>query len=638
MSWIQRLSETYDNCQEFIGVETEDKRVPLLPVCHTTQMAHVEIAIDGNGSFRRAYIVSKEDARTIIPCTEKSIGRTTNEAPHPLCDKLQYTAGDFRRYIKSKDSYFKSYQNLLTQWCFSKDSNPKINAISEYINKESLIDDLINNQILYPGDDGFLLEKKKGDKIADLPAIFKVVQSQQDVFIRWIVEIPGDPESKVWRDKKLWQNWINYDLCTKKEKSFCYVNGEQGFIAKLHPSKILSDGDKAKLLSSNDTTDFTFRGRFNKAEEAAAVDFQISQKAHFALRWLFDRQGYRNGSLGIVAWATSGAQVPKPTDDPVDTIGVPPSEIHSETAQTVALKFKKRIAGYGKEIGNTTNVVVLAINSATTGRSAITYYQELKGSDYLQRIDSWHNTCSWLHRYVIKDGVNPDTGKKEKKHIPFIGAPAPIDIAKAVYGKNIDDKLERHTISRILPCIIEGQPLPRDLMESAVRRASNRISMDPWEWEKTLSIACALFKKYHEKEKYDMSLDLNNTNRDYLYGRLLAIAEYLERWALNAAGEKRETNAARLMQRFSDHPFTTWRTIELSLAPYKTRLGARSRKYQDLIDEIMASFKSDDFLNDSKLSGEFLLGYHCQREVFWSSITKSDKTAPDENRDQPKNQ
>lgn len=637
MSWIQRLSETYDNCQELIGVETEDKRVPLLPVCHTTQMAHVEIVIDGNGSFRRAYIVPKKDARTIIPCTEKSIDRK-HEAPHPLSDKLQYVAGDFSKYVKSKESYFESYQNLITQWCNSDYTDPKINAVLKYISKRNLIEDLINYQILYLGDDGFLLERKKGDKAENLPTIFKVSTSQQDAFIRWIVEIPGDPESKVWRNQNLWQQWILFQFSLMTNNSLCYVTGEQCYIAKLHPAKILSDGDSAKLISSNDTRGFTFCGRFAIADQAASIGFESSQKAHFALRWLFDRQGYRNGSLGIVAWATSGVQVPKPTDDPVDIIGIAPSEIHSETAQTAALKFKKRIAGYGKEIGNTTNIVVLAINSATTGRSAITYYQELEGSDYLQRIDSWHNTCSWLHRYKIKDRINPDTKKTEKIHVPFIGAPAPVEIAKAVYGKNIDDKLERHTISRILPCIIEGRPLPRDLMESAVRRASNRISMDPWEWEKTLSIACALFKKYHEKEKYDMSLDLNNTNRDYLYGRLLAIAETLERQALSAAGEKRETNAARLMQRFSDHPFTTWRTIELSLAPYKTRLGARSRKYQDLIDEIMASFKGDDFLNDSKLSGEFLLGYHCQREAFWSSITKSDKTAPDENQDQSKNQ
>ena len=114
-----------------------------------------------------------------------------------------------------------------------------------------------------------------------------------------------------------------------------------------------------------------------------------------------------------------------------------------------------------------------------------------------------------------------------------------------------------------------------------------------------------------------MALDESRKTRDYLYGRLLALADSLEQWALNLnkAEENRQTNAARLMQRFADHPFSTWRTIELSLAPYKARLGGQSQKRQALIDKVHSMFDpSDDYTSDKKLSGEFLLGYHCQRE------------------------
>ena len=93
------------------------------------------------------------------------------------------------------------------------------------------------------------------------------------------------------------------------------------------------------------------------------------------------------------------------------------------------------------------------------------------------------------------------------------------------------------------------------------------------------------------------------------------MADSLEQRALDVAKEKRPTNAARLMQRFSEHPYSTWRTIELSLAPYKARLGGKSTKRQRMFDEVMCKFKVDDFISDKRLSGEFLLGYHCQREV-----------------------
>jgi CRISPR-associated protein Csd1 len=258
---------------------------------------------------------------------------------------------------------------------------------------------------------------------------------------------------------------------------------------------------------------------------------------------------------------------------------------------------------------------------------AITFYRELTGSDFLDRVEKWHKTCCWLHGYRSKGVIDSQTGKKRTLHFRFVGAPAPNDIAEAAYGIRIDDKLRKTTVERIIPCIIDGQKLPRDLVESAVRRASNRIGMEDWDWNKTLSIACALYKKYHEKEDFDMALDEKRDTRDYLYGRLLALADSIEEWAINDSGEKRQTNAARLMQRFADRPYSTWRTLELALGPYKARLGGKSARRQKLISEVIDMFKLDDFISDKKLSGEFLLGYHSQREALWK---KRDEEKPND--------
>ena len=111
-----------------------------------------------------------------------------------------------------------------------------------------------------------------------------------------------------------------------------------------------------------------------------------------------------------------------------------------------------------------------------------------------------------------------------------------------------------------------------------------------------------------------MSLDTQNRSRDYLYGRLLAVAENTESYALYLAGEKRATTAERYMQRFAEHPFATWRNIELALKPYQERLRNNGKDTgAQAIDEIMELFAIDDFTCDDKLSGEFLLGYHCQK-------------------------
>ena len=102
-----------------------------------------------------------------------------------------------------------------------------------------------------------------------------------------------------------------------------------------------------------------------------------------------------------------------------------------------------------------------------------------------------------------------------------------------------------------------------------------------------------------------MALEQGRTSRDYLFGRLLAVAERIEDMALYLAKEKRDTSAAKLMQRFADHPYSTWRTIELSLAPYKTRLRARSPGFlvnmEKLVDGIVCAFNNQDFMSEAKL-------------------------------------
>lgn len=646
MSWIQKLYETYENCELMVGYSTDENKRPLLPICHMTAQAHIEVVIDKEGNFRRAHVITeKNEAATIIPCTEGSGSRSGKKPEcHPLCDQLQYVAGDFVEYggtvtsgfINDPEEPIRNYIKILTDWCESKFAHPKAQAVLKYVKKKNLIKDLIGYQILFTGEDGKFLSKREKKRQKNALDIFSVVGSQEDSFIRWEVEVLGEPETKVWKDKTLWELWIQYYFSTKKKEPLCYVKGENDFLSLQHSKYIRVKGDGAKLISSNDTSGFTFRGRFSIAEQACGVGLEVSQKAHNALIWLISRQGKvffvkgdsgrKEPGLTVVAWATSGKAIPKVTDDFLSILGfddLPDDEpIVASTSQDVAIKFRNRMLGYASELGNTDGIIVMGLDSASKGRLAIKYYREdLTVSDYLQRIENWHKTCDWIHEYRYKDVQVKETGENKRIYQPFIGAPAPINIAEAAYGNNADDKLKKATVERLLPCIIDGQKIPRDIVDSVVRRACNRVSIrDPkdkkeLEWNKTLSIACALYKKLNEKEGYSMALDKNRKSRDYLYGRLLAAADCLEQFALFASEKKRDTNAARLMQRFADRPCSTWKSIELSLAPYKARLGGRAKKYLDAIGETMCLFDPpEDFINDKPLSGEFLLGYHCQRE------------------------
>jgi len=141
-----------------------------------------------------------------------------------------------------------------------------------------------------------------------------------------------------------------------------------------------------------------------------------------------------------------------------------------------------------------------------------------------------------------------------------------------------------------------------------------------------------LFRGFNKGKGYQMGLETDRHSRDYLYGRLLAVAERVESMAIYVGGEGRDTAAAKLMQRFADRPASTWRTIELALAPAKSRLrakrGGAMHGLDKLHDDIVAMFQGDDFMDDRKLSGEFLLGYHCQRrELMPAKKSESDTLA-----------
>jgi len=639
MSWIDKLYQTYNNC--ISGVENVNgEEAQLLPVCHTTQNAQIKVYIDGDGCFNRAEAIPKHKSGTLIPCTEKSGGRAGSKpVNHPLCDKLQYLAGDFTDYGGTVTSGYQSnpsvphekYMKDLSNWCSSLYKHTKVEAVFNYLNKRTLISDLVKSGVLFKGEDGRLINKWDGEDEKDKPIIFKLLpggttpkgarkQWQADAFIIFAVEKTGDPQSNLYEDSSVWNSWTEYYKSLKADKGFCFIKGSTEFLTNQHPAKIRNTGDKAKLISANDKSGFTYRGRFTDDREACTIGFDVSQKAHNALRWLIQKQGFRDGDLAFVAWAVSGVDIPDPFADTDATFGINTDKTDKTdnstdifTAENIGISLAQRISGYSSKLGPTDQVIIMGVDSATTGRLAVIYYRELTGSDFLARVQEWHKECAWYQRY-----------SKDKR---FIGAPSPRDIAKAAYGAKVDEKLKKAAIKRILPCIIDSLPIPIDIVINTVRQACNRHGLKAWEWSKTLGIACSLYKYNYKERGYKMALERDRKTRDYLYGRLLAVADSLEGFALSSAEKGRPTNAARLMQRFANYPCSTWRNIELALSPYKARLGAKIKKYDLAQKEIMDMFVAEEFSKDEPLGGEFLLGYHTQRSELMKAKIKTDNTA-----------
>ncbi|WP_435922374.1 type I-C CRISPR-associated protein Cas8c/Csd1 [Paenibacillus sp. DYY-L-2] len=628
MSWLLNLYETYESNLDRVGeIELKnDREYTLLPVSHTTQTAHITVYVTENGDFHSAEIVDKNEASTLIPCTEKSSSRAGSViAPYPLHDKLSYVAGDFVAYggrIKGEVP-FETYIQELQNWAESSYTHPKVQSIHRYLNKRTLIRDLAAyKNTLAVDENNHLIEKwdrKYESLYPEKPAIFSVIAGDQtSAFIRFNVYSPDRIMDDVWKDRDVHDSFIAYYRERLGDEDICYVTGKRLPSTERHANKIRNAADKAKLISSNDTSGFTFRGRFVESSDAASISYEVSQKAHNALKWLINRQGKTIDQRVFLVWGNDSLFIPEPSEDTfaLDPEAIPAVVLKSNTNEALAHEVSKALSGYRNKLVKDTKerfkseVNILVLDSATTGRMAVLYYRNMNKELYLDKLAEWHTSCAWLHRYRKNE---------QGSFVPFYGAPATKDIAFAAYGPRAGDKIVKVLMERILPCIVDGTRIPKDIINSAMNRASNPVAMETWEWEKTLSITCALIRKDYtdRQEGIDLALDVNNDDRSYLFGRMLAVADVLERRALGK-DEKRATNAIRYMNSFAGRPERTWSVIQASLQPYIARLGRDATYLTKIIDEIGFKFKAEDF-NNRPLSGKYLLGFYSQRHDLYQS-------------------
>ena len=630
MNWIAGLCDLYDRNESITGVMLPEQPV-FLPIYHTTVTAQITVTIDGNGEFLYAETVPDEDKLTIIPVTDGSASRTAGIEPHPLCDNLKYLAGDYNRYVDGKDcsKNYKLYVEQLKDWADSPYTHEKVNAVYEYLKKGTLMEDLCGKQVLV------LEENRKPSVKAKIQNVLQV-----EAFVRFRIETGEMPPEDIledvsgryfpecWKDRTLQQSYIAYCNSQPREVGVSYLTGKIMPISYLQPKKIRNEGDGAKLISSNDETYYTYRGRFRGKEEAFAIGYEDSQKVHNALKWIIRKYGSNLGSFCIVTWESDLCKIPDWKVDS-ESICIDAEENFdfsweedeaegNETDKAGVARFKRALRGYEKNLSRSSRTVILAFDAATTGRLAMIEYKDYQSSKYVESLANWYQRCAWRQEAVRKDG----------SRYSYTGMVGIQDAAELLYGTeqkgffSMKGKEERYkeVAKRWMPCILEGKQIPQDMVWLAIRRASSPVSFKSrFLWQRVLGLACSMVKQQYKKEykeDWTMALDATCDKRDYLYGRLLALADRIEYRTFDK-DDVRETNAKRYMCAFSQHPFRTWKVIEEKLEPYLMRLKPGERlHYQNTMNEIHSKFSVQDYENDTALSGLYLLGFHNQAYAF----------------------
>lgn len=607
MGWINSLYETYN----YLDKHNE----PGLPkIAHSTQNAHLEVTLNSSSEIIDVQFVPKEESVTTIPVTEGSANRTSGASPHPLMDKLEYLAKDYEKYCdKDNSKHHEQYMKELDQWCNSKFGSTKVKVVYDYLEKGTLIEDLVGRSIFAVNrNSGKLLEKweNSGEKMS--------VGNQCDAFVRF--RVAGfDDVTALWQDESIQNNYIEYYLKNKQEKAMCHVLGEESAISQNHPSKIRHTGDKAKLISSNDNSNYTYRGRFENAEQAFTIGYEVSQKAHNALKHLIGKQGMRVGEKVFLLWGIQNEETPDPLSGSLGLANF--GEEATETNEEVAKRLNQAIMGYRSAIKSNSILTLLGLDAATTGRMAVVFQREYfgqQGNELLDNIEEWHSTCRWNTSYY---------NEAEKKRVYYFGTPSLPTLVKCALGTErggfieCEGKLLANSVERLLASVCDGKKIPRDIVRAAIEKAKKPQNYKhEGNWKQVLSIACALYAK----QKYDyegevIPMNVNKDSKDISYncGRLLAVADAIERQALFDKNEPkkeiRTTNALRLFTRFTQNPYDTWMVINKKLSVYREKLGDRGSALYDLLGEISQRIEIEDLRKANNLGGAFCLGYDSQR-------------------------
>lgn len=629
MGWMQKLCEAYD---AGIVCDQSKEKTALVPLGFVRKKVKYHVVLTLDGQFVSADELADELQFQEIPSTPQAESRTGDKgAPFPLSEQLKYLV-----FEDSNLPRFRQYMEQLKAWCDQPEAPACLQAVYTYLDGHTLLADL-------EGQPGLKLKYYKDAKQREGTG------EDADALVCFSVQMQDESNDDLWMRADVKESWSKY-LADKLpgNREFCYVEGKMLPVMENHP-KLQGN---AKLISAKDTEyPFQYRGRFAEERSAALVSFDASVRAHNALAWLIARQGMQRYGMIWVVWNTNGAVMRVPIDQKngffeeeeeedeetdsrrvIDTF-----EAYAKDVRSEALGKRKKLDEYNPERVNC--AVIMGLEAATDGRMSVTYYQECPGNEYVDRLERWYQDCCWWH-YNQKKITTPDP---EQIMIAMMGIKA-VDIAKKDKKcKDPHTKRMRELETQILSCIAEQRLLPENMIYDAFIRVCAPLSFvsgkdRQWSriaWTASLNTTCAMIHCFQKRrivgttEVFNPELQIDSGNADYLFGRLLALADRVEDKVM-AQGIGYQTTAVRLMQKFVQNPFETWPKIHDKLIPFFQKSGSDVKWFQIIAEEIEQAFTDGGRYKRNALSWEFLQGFSSQRQAPFRKRESTEKNQSEE--------
>ncbi|RSI09078.1 type I-C CRISPR-associated protein Cas8c/Csd1 [Streptococcus sanguinis] len=626
MDFFTSLLKAYEKAEEIGLVDQQDGHNPvLLPLYHTSLKSNskniISVKLDQDGSFYKAEVMA--DNQTIVfPVTANSVARSgSNPAPHPLVDKFSYYVSEANQ--TQYDDFHKQLANWI-DYCDEGEVKGFLTKIQRFILQTDFLSSIL--QSLY-GDyyqrEGLKITYSDSDgknKTVDLSAYFLEFS---------IVQFHGFKDESVTSYKELHQSYISFVRANQDNLGTCNISGRTEQITNKHRGLM----GNAKIISVSNKGE-AYKGRFKEREDVFSVGYETSEKIHLMIKYLLENKNsstWLESSQYLINWFSDDLANESQLDIVKPEFNELFEDSEDERDSLVFIKPNKENKKIGssfikgqKLFSNDAMYNIAILNKTSNGRIALKYFRQVQVSQLLKNLETWQENYSWE--------------AKTKSGNYKLRTPTFNEIINAAYGIDRERYLELDNDSfksdqyqQLVTALIDGRLIPNTIVKKLEDNIKQRQKYSK-HWYQVQQVSLAVLQKQYGREFTPM-LDHQETDRSYLFGRLLAIYELFEtqRYALDGSSQERITNAERYWNAYTGQPAKMMNHLENKIKPYEEVLKLNrpgiwhklERERKEIIQLLTPLYAKKEFTQP--LDYKFIFGYYAEKQFYYTKQTKENE-------------
>lgn len=626
MDFFTSLLKAYEKAEEIGLVDQQNGDNPvLLPLYHTSLKSNgkniISVRLDRDGSFYKAEVMA--DNQTIIfPVTGDSVARSgSNPSSHPLVDKFSYYVSEVNQ------SQYDNFHEQLANWidyCDEGEVKDFLMKIRHFILQTDFLSSIL--QSLYGEDyqrEGLKITYSDSDgknKTVDLSAYFLEFS---------IVRFNGFKDESVTSYKELHQSYISFVRANQDNLGTCSISGRTEQITNKHRGLM----GNAKIISVSNKGE-AYKGRFKEREDVFSVGYETSEKIHLMIKYLLENKNsstWLESSQYLINWFSDDLANESQLDIVKPEFNELFEDSEDERDSLVFIKPNKENKKIGssfikgqKLFSNDAMYNISILNKTSNGRIALKYFRQVQVSQLLKNLETWQENYSWE--------------AKTKSGNYQLRTPTFNEIINAAYGIDRERYLELDNDSfksdqyqQLVTALIDGRLIPNTIVKKLEDNIKQRQKYSK-HWYQVQQVSLAVLQKQYGREFTPM-LDHQETDRSYLFGRLLAIYELFEaqRYALDGSSQERITNAERYWNAYTGQPAKMMHHLENKIKPYEEVLKLNrpgiwhklEKERKEIIQLLTPLYGNKDFTQP--LDYKFIFGYYAEKQFYYTKQTKENE-------------